>query len=76
VGSKEQDHSPDQPRNKKPNPIKKITKAKKARSIVQVVECLPGKHKAPSSNPSSTPPQKKKTKQTNKKKHYKGVMRN
>jgi hypothetical protein len=68
VGSKEQDHSPDQPRNKKPNPIKKITKAKKARSIVQVVECLPGKHKAPSSNPSSTPPQKKKkpNKQTKK----------
>jgi hypothetical protein len=34
--------------------IPKITKAKRAGGMTQVVEHLPSKHKAPSSNPSTT----------------------
>jgi hypothetical protein len=33
------------------DPIRKRTKAKEAGVMVQVVECLPGKHKAPVQTP-------------------------
>jgi hypothetical protein len=35
----------------KQDPVFKITQAKQAESMTQVVECLPGKHKAPTSIP-------------------------
>jgi hypothetical protein len=39
---------------KKQNLIFKITRGKRAGGMAQVVECLPSKHKALSSNPSTT----------------------
>jgi hypothetical protein len=44
---------------KKRDPSSKITRAKRAGNVVQVVERLPSKHKAMSSNPSTTKKRKK-----------------
>jgi hypothetical protein len=35
--------------------VQKVAKAKRAGGMVQMVECLPSKYKAPSSNCSTTP---------------------
>jgi hypothetical protein len=54
VGStKYMDHNPGWPRKKSKTLFLKLTTAKRARDMVQVVECLPSKSKAPSSNPST-----------------------
>jgi hypothetical protein len=39
---------------KKPDPISKITRAKRAEGVAQATEYLFSKHKALSSNPSTT----------------------
>jgi signal recognition particle GTPase len=49
----------------KSDSISKITIAKKTGVVAQVVEHLPGKHKAPSSNPSTTPKKKRISKSKN-----------
>jgi hypothetical protein len=53
---------------KKGDPIAKITKAKRAEVLAQVVECLPSKHEALKSNPST---EKKKRKEKEIKKQRK-----
>jgi hypothetical protein len=47
---------------KKQDPISKITEAQRAGSMVQMVECLPSKREALSSNQSTTKKKKKKIK--------------
>jgi hypothetical protein len=47
------------PRQKMCDPIWKITIAKRARGMIQVVEILPSKHKTLHSNPSTTKQQKR-----------------
>jgi hypothetical protein len=42
-----------QPWAKKQDPISKITSAKRTRVVVQAVECLPNKYKAPNSSTST-----------------------
>jgi hypothetical protein len=42
------------------DPTSKITRANRTKGMAQVVECLPGKHKTPSSNHSTTKKKKKK----------------
>jgi hypothetical protein len=46
--------------SKKPDPISKITREKRAEGMAQVVEYLPSKHQAPSSNSSPTKKERKK----------------
>jgi hypothetical protein len=55
---KQKNHSTDKP-GQKVKPIFKITKAIRAWGLVQVVECLPSKCKAMSSNPSNAKKEKK-----------------
>jgi hypothetical protein len=54
--------------DKKQDLISKITTAKGAGRVAQVVGCLPSKHEALSSNPSNTPTKKKKKKKKKEKK--------